>query len=144
MKSNQTSSNVPSAIILLCTEHRSVAYGADKYSHNFQIVTLLERSADKRFIGSKPEHSTRHATVNCATAELLEASPLLPNSGVLFPMIPLLRAYTEGRAMQSPHFFSISGDTFAEGPLGQKILDLSLFIGAISRSFDQSSLALEY
>jgi hypothetical protein len=40
-----------------------------------------------------------------------------------------------------PHLFSIKGDTFAEGPLGQNILDPSLFIGAISRSCARSSLA---
>jgi hypothetical protein len=40
-----------------------------------------------------------------------------------------------------PHLFSIKGDTLAEGPLGQNILDPSLFIGAISRSCARSSLA---
>ena len=43
-----------------------------------------------------------------------------------------------------PHLFSIRGDTFAEGPLGQNNLEPSLFIGAISCSCALSSLELEY
>ena len=43
-----------------------------------------------------------------------------------------------------PHLFSIKGDTAADGPLGQNILEPSLFIGAISRNCALSSLELEY
>jgi len=32
----------------------------------------------------------------------------------------------------SLHLFSIIGSTLEDGPLGQKIFDLSLFMGAIS------------
>ena len=67
-----------------------------------------------------------------------------PNPGTLFPITSSDRPYTLGRACLSPHLFSIKGETAALAPFGQKILDPSSFIGAISLNCCRNDAALEY
>jgi len=70
--------------------------------------------------------------------------PYILPPGILFPTISSLLPKTEGAAILSPsHLFSIMGDTTEEGPLGQNMRDLELFMGAISRNWDFRSRGVE-